>query len=240
MGIVTRCCSSQFYNSDLDPPSKTNEKENQLNNIIFINKIPEVKDSIQGLNYLFSKECSNIITKISRNIFTKKLCKELSPKEIYIFLKKVIDWILSYKILKKDFEFRNYISKIQIYTKLGTKKLISELNTISHNFKKEDEDILIRSLSDWIMLIQLIISLNNNLWMNKNIEKMVKNYVFDGCYFLIMIKKKYSKKQKETIDRDKFVLIQTNSIKINSDTKNEIKKLVHLVEDFTNDLIQCK
>lgn len=237
MGIVTKCCTSQLYNSDTYSPSQTNENQNEYNNSILIKKIPEIKDSNQGLNYICSKECSNITSKLSRTIFIKKLCNEMNTSEIYLFLKKLINWILSFKTFEEDEEIKEYISKIQIYTKLGTKKILSELNSISTNFTKEEEEMLLQSLSDWVMLAQLIISLNNEEFLKKkNIENNIKKYVFEGSYFLIKIKMKLTYKQSDKISLDKIVPIQTN-IKINSDTKNEIKKLVSLVEDFTLDLI---
>ena len=242
MGVVTKCCSSQYLYSDMNSISKDSEKQNQnqISNITLIKKIPEVKDSNQGLNYICSKECNNIITRISRTIFIKKLCNEMSTQEIYIFLKKLINWIISYEIANDDITINRYIAQIQIYAKIGTKKIISELNTLSKKFKKDEEEFLLRSLSDWVMLIQLIISLaNDNLWKNRFIDKIIKNYVFDGIYFLIKIKDKLTSNHKETISLDKIVPVQRN-IKINSETKNEIKKLVALVEDFVIDLCDYK
>ena len=242
MGVVTKCCSSQYLYSDINSDSKDSEKQNQnqINNIILIKKIPEVKDSNQGLNYICSKECNNIITRISRTIFIKKLCNEMSTSEIYIFLKKLINWIICYEITNDDIIIKKFITQIQIYTKIGTEKIISELNPLSKKFKKDEEEFLLRSLSDWVMLIQLIISLaNDNLWKNRFIDKIIKNYVFDGIYFLIKIKDKLTSNHKETISLDKIVPVQRN-IKINSETKNEIKKLVALVEDFVIDLCDYK
>lgn len=240
MGVVTKCCTSQYLYSDMNSASKETENQNQINNIMLIKKIPEVKDSNQGLNYICSKECNNIISKISRTVFIKKLCNEMSTLEIYIFLKKLINWIISYEILNNDLTIRKYITQIKIYTKIGTKKIILELNTLSKKFKKEEEELLLRSLSDWVMLIQLIISLaDGNLWKNRFIDKIIKNYVFDGIYFLVKIKDKFTNNKKETVSLDKIVPVQRN-IKINSQTKNEIKKLVALVEDFVIDLTDFK
>ena len=242
MGVVTKCCTSQYLYSDMNSASKEteNQNQNQINNIMLIKKIPEVKDSNQGLNYICSKECNNIISKISRTVFIKKLCNEMSTLEIYIFLKKLINWIISYEILNNDITIQKYINQIKIYTKIGTKKIILELNTLSKKFKKEDEELLLRSLSDWVMLIQLIISLaDGNLWKNRFIDKIIKNYVFDGIYFLVKIKDKFTNNKKETVSLDKIVPVQRN-IKINSQTKNEIKKLVALVEDFVIDLTDFK
>ena len=242
MGVVTKCCTSQYLNSDMNSASKEteNQNQNQINNIMLIKKIPEVKDSNQGLNYICSKECNNIILKISRTVVIKKLCNEMSTLEIYIFLKKLINWIISYEIINNDITIQKYITQIKIYTKIGTKKIILELNTLSKKFKKEEEELLLRSLSDWVMLIQLIISLaDGNLWKNRFIDKIIKNYVFDGIYFLVKIKDKFTNNKKETVSLDKIVPVQRN-IKINSQTKNEIKKLVALVEDFVIDLTDFK
>ena len=242
MGVVTKCCTSQYLYSDMNSASKEteNQNQNQINNIMLIKKIPEVKDSNQGLNYICSKECNNIISKISRTVFIKKLCNEMSTLEIYIFLKKLINWIISYEIINNDITIQKYITQIKIYTKIGTKKIILELNTLSKKFKKEEEELLLRSLSDWVMLIQLIISLaDGNLWKNRFIDKIIKNYVFDGIYFLVKIKDKFTNNKKETVSLDKIVPVQRN-IKINSQTKNEIKKLVALVEDFVIDLTDFK
>ena len=240
MGIVTKCCTSQYLHSDVNHQSKESENENILNNINLINKIPKVKDSNEGLNYICSKECYNIITKISKEIFTKKLCKKMSTEEIYIFIKKVINWILDYKITSDDFLIIKYISKIQIYTKFGTKKIISELNELQNIFKKDEEEMLLRSLSDWIILSQIIMTIKeNNLWKNIDLEKYIKNYVFDGIYFLIKIKTKYTHERKETVNLDRIFPIQTN-YKINYDTKNEIKNIVDLVEDLVIDLFDYK
>ena len=164
----------------------------------------------------------------------------MSTLEIYIFLKKLINWIISYEILNNDITIQKYITQIKIYTKIGTKKIILELNTLSKKFKKEEEELLLRSLSDWVMLIQLIMSLaDGNLWKNRFIDKIIKNYVFDGIYFLVKIKDKFTNNKKETVSLDKIVPVQRN-IKINSQTKNEIKKLVALVEDFVIDLTDFK
>ena len=240
MGVVTKCCTSQYTYSDMNSASKETENQNQINNIMLIKKIPEVKDSNQGLNYICSKECNNIISKISRTVFIKKLCNEMSTLEIYIFLKKLINWIISYEIINNDITIQKYITQIKIYTKIGTKKIILELNTLSKKFKKEEEELLLRSLSDWVMLIQLIMSLaDGNLWKNRFIDKIIKNYVFDGIYFLVKIKDKFTNNKKETVSLDKIVPVQRN-IKINSQTKNEIKKLVALVEDFVIDLTDFK
>ena len=240
MGVIAKCCNSQYLYSDIDYPSK--ENQNQENNTNLIKKIPEVKDSNQGLNYICSKECYNIITKISKTTFTKKLSKGMSTEGIYILLKKLIERIITFQYTENDLIIKKYISKIQIYTKLGTKKIILELNTVPYMFEKEERELLLRSLSDWALLTQMIISLansNDKSLKNKFINKNIKNYVFDGIYFLIKIKSKHISYEKETLNLDRIFPIQTN-IKVNSDTKNEIKKIVALAEDFFVDLIDYK
>ena len=238
MGITTKCCSGSYSRTDNDSSSKTEDSKIQEDKIKLINKIPEVKDSDQGLNYICSNEAYNIIAKIPRSIFIKKLCNEMPISEIYIFIKKIINWILIFQLKKNNLIIKKYISRIQIYTELGTKNILSELNNLLYEFKKEDEDMLLQSLSDWIMLAQLIISLdNNNSWIYKNLEKIFKKYIFDGCYFLSKIKIKCKYELKDTISLGKLIPTQ---IKVNPDTKNEIKKLVTLVEDFINELIESK
>ena len=234
MGIVTKCCTIQFYNNiDKDTSPQTYENINFL----LIKQIPEVIDSNQCFNYICSKECSNLITKMPRNIFVKSLCKEMNTSEIFLLLKKTINWIISYKIenKKEKLEIKN-IYIIQIYTKYGTQKILSELDSLL--IKKEENDFLLRSLSDWIMLIQLIINCNidNSITKGRR-ERNIKKYVFDGAYFLIKIKNKYIYEQKDKMNIDKIVPIK-NNFKISSDTKNEVKKIIDLVQDFFYDLLE--
>ena len=240
MGVVTKCCSTENSDTFREFSDKLNESNSQLNLNQIISQIPEVKDSSQGLNYICSKESTNIINKISRTSFTKKLCKEMSSLEIYFFIKKIINYIISYKITKNDIIIKGYISQIQSYTKIGTNKIINELNFLLLNLKKEDEDLLLRSLSDWIKLVHLLIYLNDNIFgIYKNIEKVYKNFIFDGIYFLIKIKVKYTYESKDIISLDKIVPTQINT-RVNYDTKNEVRRLTSLVEDFVNELTNYK
>ena len=128
MGVITKCCSTQNSDTYRESPYNSNESDSQLNNNILISQIPEIKELSQGLNYICSKESSYIMNKISRSVFTKKLCKEMSALEIYFFIKKIINFIISYKTTKNDIFIKRYITQIQTYTKLGTNKIICELN----------------------------------------------------------------------------------------------------------------
>ena len=88
--------------------------------------------------------------------------------------------------------------------------------------------------------MHLLIYLNNNIFgIYKNIEKVYKNFIFDGIYFLIKIKMKYTYESKDKISLDKIVPTQINT-RVNYDTKNEVRKLTSLVEDFVNELTNNK
>ena len=253
---MTNCCSNACSNNELTTYSSINDNfdfqdEDSLKNI------PQIKDSNEGINFIISKECYQIlIKKIPKNIFTKKLCQNLKAKNIFCLIKQVINWILPVTILKKDKTIKKYILMIKNYTKFGTKKILDELEELNTNnlIKKEDEPLLLQSLSDWIMLIELIMFLNNscdnnnkivvdynrkktcsvydiNLWYNKNIEEVIKRYCFEGCYFLLQIKMKY---YHENSNYNK--IIKTPEIKVNKISKNEVKKAFYLIEDFVKEL----
>ena len=136
MGVVTKCCSSPNLDTYREYSDRPKENNSQLNINLIISQIPEVKDSSQGLNYICTKESINIINKISRTTFTKKLCKEMSALEIYFFIKKLINFIISYKTTKNDLIINKYISQIQTYTKIGANKIINELNYLLLNLKR--------------------------------------------------------------------------------------------------------
>ena len=88
--------------------------------------------------------------------------------------------------------------------------------------------------------MHLLIYLNNNIFgIYKNIEKVYKIFIFDGIYFLIKIKMKYTYESKDKISLDKIVPTQINT-RVNYDTKNEVRKLTSLVEDFVNELTNNK
>ena len=241
---MTKCCSGQLSSQDKNEKNNSlSTEENDIKEIKYINMIPEIKDLKQFINYINSKECSLIISKISsRTLFVKKLCKQITPKELINFIKISIQFILSYNSGNTNKETLKFISMIKTYTKLSTKKIIEEFNIFSNLIKKEDENYLIRSLSDWFMLILLLRYLNNNedvnLWINNNFDKLIKNYSFDGCYFLIKIKNKYN--SSESYKRRFEIVPSQIDYSINSDIKSEVKKLGNLVQDFINELIECQ
>jgi hypothetical protein len=245
INIMKNCCTEEQLSSQDKVETKESllKEEKKIKEINIINQIPEIKDFNQFIKYINSKECFKILSNISsRTIFIKKLCRQITPKEIFYFIKNSIQFIISYKEDNDDKKTIKYISMITIYTNLGTKKIIEEINFYVDLFIKEDENFLIRSLSDWVMMILLIRYLYNkeeiNLWINKKFDKLIKNYCFDGCYFLIMIKNKYIFKNKDKRNFDKIVPTQIN-YKINADTTNEVKKLGILIEDFLTELIDC-
>ena len=255
---MTNCCINACSNNELTTYSSINDNFD-FNDEDSLKNIPQIKDSNQGINFIVSKECYQIlIKKIPKNIFTKRLCQNLNAKNIFYLIKRAINWILLVTVAKKDKRIKKYILMIKNYTKFGTKKILDELEELNTNnkIKKEDEPLLLQSLSDWVMLIELIMFLNNscdndndnkitpdysgknacsvydiNLWYNKNIEEVIKRYCFEGCYFLLQIKIKYSH---ENNNYNKF--IKTPEIKVNKNSKNEVKKVFYLIEDFVKEL----
>ena len=255
MGVImTNCCQNNFSNTELITSSSISG--NQFNDENLIKKIPEINESNEGLDYITSRDCYQIlIKKIPKIILIKKLCQNLDAQEIFNLIKQSINWILPAKIDKKDKNIQKYFLMIKTYTKIGTKKILDDLEKINNLFKKEDEILLLQSLSDWVMLIELILFLNNsrdnnnnrgsdyscknvctvydiNLWYNKKLEEIIKKYCFDGIYYLLQIKIKY-KHEKNNFNQ--FVKTP-NNIKVNSETKNEIKKMLILIEDFVKEI----
>ena len=253
MGVIMRnCCQSEHSNTEFITSSSINENLYLDENLL--NRIPKLKDSNQGINYIISKECYQIlIRKVPKVTFLKKLCQNLSIQELFIFVKKSINWILLAKNEKNEKIIIKYLTMIKDYVNYGTKKIINDLSDVT--FEQEDENYLIQSLSDFIMLIELIMFMNKsseynnigtdfscrnvsteydiNLWYNKNISEVIRKYCFDGCYFLLNLKLKYKCENK--YNNTKF--IQTpNYTKINNETKNEVKKLFYLIEDFIKEI----
>lgn len=249
---MANCCRNENSSSELNTSASISD--NIFQDEQLLNKIPTVKDSISGINYITSKESYQIlIRKIPKIIFTKKLSQNLSTSELIQFINKSINWILEAKTEKNDKKIIKYILMIKNYTKFGTTNILKELNNIRNLIRKEDDNFLLQSLSDWIMLIQLIMFMNNsnnnnnkgsdyscknlctaydiNLWYNRNLEKVIKNYCFDGCFFLIQIKIKY-----KSINKYSKFITTSFDMKINNDTKNEVKKLFCLIEDFVKEL----
>ena len=251
---MANCCQNNYSNTELITSSSMTSY--QFNDENILKKIPEIKESNEGIDYITSKDCYQIlIKKTPKIILIKRLCHNLDAQEIFNLIKQSINWILPAKIEKKDRNIHNYILMIKKYTKFGTKKILDDLEQINYLFKKEDDIFLLQSLSDWVMLIELIMFLNNrrdnnnnrgsdyslknvctvydiNLWYNKNIGEIIKKYCFDGIYFLVQIKMKYKQENKNL---NKFVQTPNNT-KVNSDTKNEIKKIFILIEDFVKEI----
>ena len=259
MGVImTNCCQNNYSNTELITSSSLTSY--QFNDENLLKKIPEIKESNEGIDYITSKDCYQIlIKKTPKIILIKRLCHNLDAQEIFNLIKQSINWILPAKIEKNDKNIQKYILMIKNYTKFGTKKILDDLEQINYLLKKEDEIFLLQSLSDWAMLIELIIFLNNkrennnnkynnrgteyslknvctvydiNLWYNKNLGEIIKKYCFDGIYFLVQIKMKYKQENKNL---NKFVQTANNT-KVNSDTKNEIKKIFILIEDFVKEI----
>lgn len=256
MGVImTNCCQNNYSNTELITSSSLTSY--QFNDENLLKKIPEIKESNEGIDYITSKDCYQIlIKKTPKIILIKRLCHNLDAQEIFNLIKQSINWILPAKIEKNDKNIQKYILMIKNYTNFGTKKIIGEIEDINNNnlLIKEDEKFLLQSLSDWILLIELILFLNNsndnnnygtdfscknlctaydiNLWSNKNIDDVIKKYCFDGCYYLLQIKIKY---KQENRSFNKFLQTSYNS-KVNIEIKNEFKKIFSLLEDFVNEI----
>ena len=256
MGIIlTNCCKNDFSHTEIMTTSSM--IDNTFHDENLIKKIPQLKNSNQGLDYITSHECYQLlIRKIPKIIFTKQLCQFIGVEEIFKLIKESINWICNSKIKKNSKKIKKYILMIKNYTNYGTKKIWKELEDINNSklLKKEDERFFLQSLSDWIMLIELILFLNNsndnnnygpdfscknictaydiNLWSNKNLEDVIKKYCFDGCYFLVQIKIKYLNENKSF---NKFLKTSYNS-KLNAEIKNEFKKNFTLLENFVNEI----
>ena len=254
---MTNCCDNIRSNTELITSSSMTDNNSIFQDENSLKQIPQIKDLNEGIDFIISKESYQIlIKKIPKNIFVKKLCQNLNPQNIFYLIKEAINWILLIETEKKDKKIKKYISMIQNYTKFGTKKIIDELESLNINnkLKKEDEGLLLQSLSDWVMLIELILFLNKsgnnnnygpdfscknmcsvydiNLWYNKNMEEVIKRYAFEGCYYLLQIKMKYSCEKKNF----NKILKTPSDIKVNKDSINEVKKLFFLIEDFIKEL----
>jgi hypothetical protein len=254
-GIMTTCCQNDRMKSEI------NTSSSMLDNITYdeqiLNEIPSVKNSAEGLKFIISNECYELlIKKIPKVIFTKRISKNLNTSEIFSFIKKCINYVSLVKIMKSDAIIKKYILTAKNYTKLGTKKIIDDLNNINNIINNSDDNYLLQSLSDWIMLIQLILFLNNkndnknrgsdfscknrcntydiNLWLNQNLEKVIKKYCFDGCFFLIQIKMKYISNNNK-YNNSQF-LSTPSDIKVSNEIKNKSKKFLSLTEDFVKEL----
>ena len=254
---MTNCCKND-NNTYTEFITSSSINENLYLDENLLNKIHPLKDSNEGLNYILSKDCYQIlIRKVPKISFIKKLCKDLSNQEIFNFIKKVINWISGAKIEKNDQKIKKYILLIKNYINCGTKKIINDLSDIT--FNKEDENYLIQSLADFIMLLELIMFFNKssesnnkgkdfscknvckeydiNLWYKKNLNEVIKKYSFDGCYFLLQLKMKYKSENKN--NNNKFInTTNNNELKINNNIKNEVKKLYYLIEDFVKEITE--
>ena len=252
--IMATCCQDELIKTEMNTSSTLGDifQDEEL-----LNEIPTIKDSNEGIKYITSNKCYELlIRKIPKVIFTKTLCKNLNTSEIFIFIKKSIDYINKVKIMKNEAKIKKYILTIKNYTKYGTKNISEELDSINNLIQNRDDNYLLQSLSNWIMLIQLIFFLNNkndkknrgsdfscknecnaydiNLWCNQNLEKAFKRYSFEGCFFLIQIKMRYISNNSRN-STNQF-LSTPSDIKVSNEIKNEAKNLFDLTQDFVKEI----
>ena len=131
MGVImTNCCKKDFLNTELITSSSI--ADNTFKDENLFKKIPIIKDSNEGMEYITSKECYQIlIRKIPKILFIKRLCENIDAQKIFYFIKQAINWIFSAKTEKNDKKINKYILMIQEYTKFGTKKILDELESIN-------------------------------------------------------------------------------------------------------------
>lgn len=253
LGMKKCCCQRELL---IYENSFYTENESKFNDIELLDQIPSKYNIEESFNYIQSKLFYKfLVKKVPKALLIKKLCLKLNPKELFILIKKIINWICSfdYNNKTKNTYKQNYIENIKSNTLIATKYLLIELENI--NLAKEIEIYLFESLSDWAMIMQLILFLINNnnfnfnkyiknsddnglngysfnIWEGKDVNKIYKRYIFDGCYYLIQIKNNYMKKNNLN-----FIQLPTDN-KITNETKNSVSKLYHLINDFVNELAE--
>ena len=79
---MNNCCKNEYTPTELMTSSSI--RENVFNDESSLLKVPEIKNSDQGIDYIISNECYQIlIKKVPKNIFVKKLCQNLNAQEIF-------------------------------------------------------------------------------------------------------------------------------------------------------------
>ena len=95
MGVImTNYCKNDFTNTEF-LTSSTNLSNKSFNDENIIKKIPQINNANEGIDYITSKDCYQIlIRKVPKIILVKKLCQNLESQEIFSFIKHSINWIL--------------------------------------------------------------------------------------------------------------------------------------------------
>ena len=228
MGLMIGCCKiKSTANSEVS--IEIYEYDEKL-----LDKVKSILDANQGLSYLTSPEFYSVLTEltISKYMIMRKVVQKLSNDEIFALLKKIFNYINNINIDKFEPKTKKRIEIIKINMNIRTSYIIKELNNIQ--FETNTECQLVKSLTDFSMILQCVIYLKNlpygvneyktNLWGNKNIYNEMKKYMFDAVYYLFQIKVKYT--YKKTINN-----------KITKENRNELNGLYTLVNNFVNEEI---
>ena len=194
MGVLINCCYNETIISNPKSCLSTFDSTINNNNSKLKTKI-NISNYKQAFKYLCSKDFYNLLRDFSKTSIIKKLCENLSNKDIIKIINLSLKWILNLNTAKYSIKTKNIIKDIKINTKNKTENLINEL--IEINLGDEAKNLLIESLANWSILIQAIMYIiysNNskkkkyNLWGGKDIIEETNNYIFNGTYFLIQIK----------------------------------------------------
>ena len=226
MGLMVGCCNvEQKSNSEISV--NIDECDDKL-----LEPVRSIIDANQGLSYLTSPEFYSILTQltISKYVIMRKVVQKLSNDEIFQLIKKIYDYINNINTDKFEPKTKKRIEIIKINVNVRTTYIIKELKNVQ--FETNTECQLVKSLTDFSMILQCVIYLKNlpygvneykiNLWENKSIYNELKRYLFDAVYYLFQIKMKYKYKKKV-------------SNKITKENRNELNGVYMLVNNFVSE-----
>ena len=226
MGLMVGCCKTeQSPNSEISV--NIDEYDEKL-----LQPVKSVFDASQGISYLTSPEFYSILTQltISKYMIMKKVTQKLSNDEVYSLIKKIYDYINNINTEKFEPKTKKRIEIIKLNVNIRTSYSIKELKNVQFEINTDCQ--LVKSLSDFSMILQCVIFLSNlpygvseykiNLWENKNMYSELKRYMFDAVYYLFQVKLKYKNKKKI-------------SNKITRENRNELNGIYILVNNFVNE-----
>ena len=241
MGAIANCCSRQsIIQSSSISIYSMNESQQLSTNDLQKDVIPTILDINHALNFTTSKEYYTLLLKnIPKHIISKKICNKLNNSEIITLINKLLDWIISENIDDCDESSKQKINLIKENSKSGLKYILKELKDVK--FSEKLDIYILQALTSTSLISQIVLFLKsqNNpsdsenyricIWDKENIVNVAKNCIFQASYFLLLTKKKYSKK---TDDHSK------NENKITDELKDQINKYCKISIDFTNYIIK--
>ena len=239
MGAIANCCSRQsIIQSSSISIYSMNENEQLNTNDINKELIPTILDVNHALNFTTSKDYYTLLLKnIPKHIISKKICNKLNNSEIITLINKLLDWIISENIDDCDESSKQKINLIKENSKSGLKYILKELKDVK--FSEKLDIYILQALTSTSLISQIVLFLKsqNNpndsenfricIWDQKNIVNVAKNFIFHASYFLLLTKKKYSKKTDDNSEN-----------KITNEIKDQINKYCKISIDFTNNIIK--